>query len=326
VCFRSQARKEDFVSRKPFLTVAAVGVACLFSVLGFTACSNGSSNDATIVKAAATPQFLAESADRTSAVTTGRFEMTLALSGLPDMPSGLTFTGSGAFDAAAKRSEFSLDMSSILKAAAESGDDSGAAFLGDGKIEVIQDGDTMYMHAGFLSALLGDDSKPWIKIPADAGAADQLASGLQDATSLLGLLQDQGAKVEDKGDADVLGETMHHYHLTVSLSEAYAQAPPETRDKLEKLMDRFGMNGDAEFPMDVYVDQDGFVRRTQMSLNGETFASIGGGDGAVPSTARMDLTLDITNLGDSVDIQVPPPDQVGDGGRIGAMLKDAAGS
>ena len=68
------------MSRKPLLTFVALPAAAVFAALGVTACGNDSatsaSNDTVVVQAAATPQFLTESADRTAALDSGRYEMT----------------------------------------------------------------------------------------------------------------------------------------------------------------------------------------------------------------------------------------------------------
>ncbi len=156
------------MSRKPFLTFVAIPAASVLAVLGITACGNGSSDDATVVQAAATPQFLNESADRTAAVESGRFEMSVDVPASSQVPSGFSIKGSGAFDLANKKSDTTIDLGGLIEAAKAGDDAESLALLGDGKFEIITDDASVYVHAGFLSAFLGgDDAKPWVKLPAN---------------------------------------------------------------------------------------------------------------------------------------------------------------
>lgn len=321
------------MSRKPLLTFVALPVAAVFAALGFTACgndsTNGASSDTVVVQAAATPQFLTESADRTAALESGRYEVTIDIPASSDVPKPFSITGSGAFDLANKRSQMSFDLGGLIDAAtADAGSDDGLALLGDGKIEIITDGDAVYLHAAVFSAFLGgDDAKPWIKLPADQGGGevtDQLSSGLSDATSLLDLLRDNGATVTDEGQADVQGESTHHFKATISVAAALAAAPAESKAKAQAFIDQLGAKaGDAQIPVDVFVDDQGYVRRLQMTFDGDLYSSLVGGDGAPPSAGGMAFTLDFLDLGQSVDIQPPPADQVGDASGLAKMFENA---
>ena len=316
------------MSRKPLLTLVALPAASVLAALGITACGNGSSDDAIVVRAAATPQFLTESADRTAAIESGRYEMTIDIPASSDVPKPFSIKGSGAFDLANQRSQMSFDLGGLIDAAKASESTDSLALLGDGKFEVITDGDAVYIHAGFLSAFLGgDDAKPWIKIPADKGGGqitDQLSSGLADATSLLDLLRDNGATVTDEGQADVQGQSTHHFKATISVAAALAAAPAESKAKAQAFIDQLGAKaGDAEIPVDVFVDDQGFVRRMQMTFDGDLYSSLVGGDAAPPSAGGMTFTLDFLDLGQTVDIQPPPADQVGDASGLAKMFENA---
>ncbi len=310
------------MSRKPFIALVAVSAA----LLGASACSSGGGGDVTVVEAAATPQFLAEAADRTAAVESGRYELRLAIPATEEAPSGVTITGSGAFDVANNRSSLSIDMSGLLDAASEAeveGFDPSALF-GDGTIEIVIDGDVIYVHAGFLSAFLGgDESKPWVKLPADEGTdVGELSGGMGDATALLDLLRDQGATITDEGSADINGETTQHFHATISAADALASAPAESQGKAEEFIHEFGVDpATVEIPVDVFVDGEGLVRRLEMTFDGATF---GGGLDGVESLpdGPLVLTVDFFELGESVTIDLPPADQVADGEELKQMFSD----
>ena len=314
------------MSRKPFLSLVAIPAASALAALGITACGSGSSNDATVVQAAATPQFLTESADRTATVESGRFEMSIDVPASADVPKGFSITGSGAFDLESHRSQTTIDMSGLLDAAKDTEGAEMLALFGDGKFDIITDGDAVYVNAGFLSAFLGgDDAKPWVKIPADEGdaVASDVSGGLADATALLDLLRDQGATVTDEGQADVNGQSTHHFKATISVADALAAAPADSSAKAQELIDQLGTQaGDANLPLDVFVDDQGFVRRMQMTIDGNAFATLAGPDAAEGGPQQMTFTVDFLDLGESVDIQLPPADQVSDGKDLGARFGD----
>lgn len=314
------------MSRKPFFALVAASAVLLVA----SACSSGGGGEVTLVEAAATPQFLAEAADRTAAVESGRFELTVAIPASAEAPAGLTISGSGAFDLAADRSRFSLDMSGILDAAATSDETpegfDPSAFFGDGTIEMVTDGDDVYVNAGFLSAFLGGgDGKPWVKLSADEGAevTGDLSGGMGDATALLDLLRDSGATVTDEGSVDIDGDATRHFHATISAAEALASAPAEDKGKAEAFIQELGVDpATVELPMDVYVDGEGRVRRLEMSFDGATFAGLDGTE-ALPDGPIV-FTLDFLELGESVTIDLPPADQVADGDALKQMFEDGA--
>ena len=317
------------MSRKPFLTFVALPAASVLAALGVTACSNGSSDGATVVQAAATPQFLSESADRTAAVESGRFEMSVDVPASTQVPSGFSIKGSGAFDLANKRSDTTIDLGGLIEAAKSGDDAESLALLGDGKFEIITDDTSVYVHAGFLSAFLGgDDAKPWVKLPADdksVSMTNDLSGGLADATALLDLLRDNGATVTDEGQADVQGQATHHFNATITVADALAAAPEASRERAHAFIDQLGADaGNVKIPIDVFVDDQGLVRRMQMTFDGDVFKSLAGADAqAAAAQGQITFTIDFLDLGQSVDIQLPPADQVGDASGLAKMFQDA---
>jgi hypothetical protein len=318
------------VSRKPFLTFVAIPAASVLAVLGVTACGNGSSDDATVVQAAATPQFLNESADRTAAVESGRFEMSVDVPASSQVPSGFSIEGSGAFDLANKKSDTTIDLGGLIDAAKAGENAESLALLGDGKFEIITDDASVYVKAGFLSAFLGgDNAKPWIKLPANdksASVTNDLSGGLADATALLDLLRDKGATVTDQGQADVNGQSTHHFNATITVADALAAAPQASRERAHAFIDQLGAaEGNVKIPIDVFVDDQGLIRRMQMTFDGDVFKSLGGTDPqAAAAQGPITFTIDFLDLGQSVDIQLPPADQVGDASGFAKMFQDSA--
>ena len=245
-----------------------------------------------------------------------------------EVPSGFSIKGSGAFDLASKRSDTTIDLSGLIEAAKSSDSIDMLGLFGDGKFEIITDNDAVYLHAGFLSALLGgDEKKPWVKLPADKSTqvTNDLSGGLADATALLDLLRDKGATVTDEGEADVQGQTTHHYQATISVADALAAAPESSRGKAHAFIDQLGAEAsNVKLPIDVFVDDQGLVRRMQMTFDGDVLKQLASADPkAATDQGTATFTLDLLDLGKSVDIQLPPADQVGDAKDLTNMFQNA---
>jgi hypothetical protein len=63
----------------------------------------------------------------------------------------------------------------------------------------------------------------------------------------------------------------------------------------------------------------------QMTIDGNAFATLAGPDAAEGGPQQMTFTVDFLDLGESVDIQLPPADQVTDGKDLGAKFGDLGG-
>ncbi len=109
---------------------------------------------------------------------------------------------------------------------------------------MITDGDVVYVHAGFLSAFLGgDDAKPWVKIPADQGdavATDAERRPRRRHRAPRPAAATKGATVTDEGQADVNGESTHHFKATISVADALAAAPADSSAKAQGFIDELG--------------------------------------------------------------------------------------
>ena len=110
-----------------------------------------------------------------------------------------------------------------------------------------------------------------------------MSGGLADATALLDLLRDKGATVTDEGQADVNGQSTHHLKATIiGRRRARRGTGRAASAKAQELIDQLGTARPAtsELPLDVFVDDQGFVRRMQMTIDGDVFASLAGADAA----------------------------------------------
>lgn len=100
------------------------------------------------------------------------------------------------------------------------------------------------------------------------------------------------------GSEKIRGENTTHLRGTVDLSdEAIAKASAKMRENLRQSQATFGKDG---YPIDVWLDDDGRVRRVQFPMSGGAMAMAG------PTT----VTMDLYGYGEDPEIDVPGPDEV----------------
>jgi hypothetical protein len=213
---------------------ALVAVVAAVALVG---CGSGgnvleaSSGAAAAVRPAATPAFLAESAQRTVALRTGKVDVQVtAAEG--------TVTLSGQFDTSAPSASATLHTEGMNE-----------GLLGDIDAEVVFDDGVVYVKPDGLLALLGAAADtPWLSFDVgDAGGfAEGWPGGIElpdvDPATLLDDLQAEGIQVTEVGREDVRGVATTHYAVTPS---------PDGTSPFE--------GGTA----DVWIDDDGLVRRVE---------------------------------------------------------------
>ena len=100
---------------------------------------------------------------------------------MPGIDKKLAFGAEGGFDTPAKRSQMSVDLSSVAELMKSFGSSLGGTVTGDlgspedWKLEVIQDGDIAYVHFPLLAKQL-PGGKTWIKGDAKSSRAPTPAS------------------------------------------------------------------------------------------------------------------------------------------------------
>jgi hypothetical protein len=123
-------------------------------------------------------------------------------------------------------------------------------------------------------------------------------SGAADPAAFLQQLRGVSGDVADLGPHDVRGVATTHFSTAFSVREALAAAPTEQAEAMEQLY--AGMPDsflDAEQTMDVFVDDDGLVRRMQIESPGVTVSGV-----TVPSSTAI---LDYFDFGAEVSIEAP---------------------
>jgi hypothetical protein len=275
-----------------------------------TACGGGLGGagiaDRQKVSVVATPEALVQAASQTAAAHTGRFEMTIATS-VAGHDAHLDATG--AFDADQHLYSLSMDFSSLLSSLGGTGGSDGSSDLGGmfsslfkSPLEIVATSDTIYIKFPFIAQLLGAGTE-WISVESDkAPTASSLDSA--DPTAFLDFVRGAGGQVTTVGREQVRGVDTTHMQATITLSGALDQAPAAERDEVQKAIDELGPEAknllDTPLPIDVFIDDNGMVRRIGMTID------LGNRAGSVA------VTVDFFDFGADVGIAVPPADQVTD--------------
>ncbi len=219
---------------------------------------------------------------------TASFETTMEVS-----LEGETFevVGTGAYDADNQRMTMEMDLGSALGGLGAAGE--GAP---DEPMQMVVDGSTVYLRAPLFELLGGEDT--WLSLSAEdlGGTASDLGlgSGSYDPSKILDSLRGVTGEPEAVGTESVRGVETTRYTADLDLAEAVDAAPEDQREMIEAQLDQLG---ETSISVDVWVDDDGLVRRMQLDMGG----MLGG-------TAT--LTIELFDYGQPVDIEVPSPDDV----------------
>jgi hypothetical protein len=216
-----------------------------------------------------------------------------------------SLTANGAFDG--DRGEMEMDMSDLLRS-------SGAPTGIDSTMKAIylkEDGDpVMYMRFGFLAGML-PAGKSWMRIDLQkAGKGlgidfNQLMGGAtQNPTSSLDLLRSSG-DFSEVGKETIDGVDTTHYHGIVDLQKA-SGASGLSSATIQRLL---AMGAPSQYPMDVWVDDAGLIRRFMSSYD----QSFGG------KSVSLEMTMDMSDYGTPVDVTAPPSDEVFDATELAAQ-------
>lgn len=213
------------------------------------------------------------------------------------------FTGEGAFDFAARTGMLTLDLGSLLAGTT---------------LEARLIGDLAYVGVPPVAAgLLG--GKKFLRIDLAAlgaqNAAFQGLAGSTDPTS--GVVALRGAKdVTKVGAEDVRGEATTHYRGTLDLGVAKAEASGDAAASIDELKT---LLSSEEVPFDVWIDGDGRVRRTSMSVDLAASAQ------TQNKPVQTKVVTELYDFGTEVSVTAPPDAEVADGNSFLAGIAGGIG-
>lgn len=240
---------------------------------------------------------LAQAAARTAAAETARLslEMHTEIGAEGGSRMDYTMVMDGALDFTADRAHLTMDM---------------PFFPGAGSMEMISDGSTVYVR---LPDEFGgaDNERTWVRTDTGESVSMVQAFGFlgagtggdpRDILSALGAVE---GSVTELGPEEIRGTSTLGYEADVAFAELWGDHP-EAAAQLTDLV----------VPLSVWLDDEGRVRRLTYTIDLGDLAQAGAmGDhdqGGMMPSGTMTTTLDLYDLGEPVDIALPPEDQVTD--------------
>jgi len=232
------------------------------------------------VAAPTTLDALASSATKSASASTGRFTFSMDMS-MPGFAEGLRFDGEGSWDSKVGKTQMSLDLSAIVDmmkgmAGSLGGDASAAGLDGeDFKLQVVLDGLVMYMRIPFLADKL-PGGKEWVKIDLRDAAAqvpgldlDQLMQFANNGPqTTLEYLKAVSGSIDTVGAETVRGTPTTRYRTSIDVAKLTNVVPEGQREALGSMMDALvEQTGLASIPVDVWVGEDGLVRKLLMTMS-----------------------------------------------------------
>ena len=203
----------------------------------------------------------------------------------------VAFTGAGAFDAAAQRGTFDLEVPAA-----------------GGRIEQRIVDDMIYLSLPQEPGVFYS-----LKLSDVAGTA---LGGSTDPTAGFQSLKAASDDVEEVGTETIRDVETTHYTGTFDVAEAIEQAQGPTKSVLESTL---GTAGLESVPFEVYLDDEGRVRRFVQTLELPASEQTQG----QPLTSRT--SVDVFDFGTTVEVEPPPADKVKDGAPLLQALQGAAG-
>jgi hypothetical protein len=200
----------------------------------------------------------------------------------------MDMSGTGAFDAEKKQGQVSYTMNLAGQ---------------DIDMEMVFAFPVIYMHfPAEMGPLPG--GKTWVKMDLEkfgrqAGLdfGELMQAGQSDPSQGLDYLRGV-TDVQAVGDEDVRGVPTTHYTGVVDLRSLGAENP-ELKAQLDQLVERSGI---SRVPVEVWIDDNGFVRRMKQTLEGQSSGL----------QMNMTMTTDLYDFGTDVSVEAPPADEVVD--------------
>ncbi len=222
--------------------------------------------------------YAKQAAAATSDMRTARFKLTTSGSG--HLGSALDISATGAYDLDAEATQLDVDLGS----------------LGGHEEMVVVDGKA-YLK---LPAGLGSTTdKPWLALDAPTSKLGSNPLGTMDPKAMLDELKSITGDLTVVGHETIDGVDTTHYHGTIDPSKA----PGATQGAAPKLF------GSITMPVDVWIDDQGLLRRQQLSITAPA-GSADSGASSLLGGFGLTLTIEFTDLGAPVTITAPPADQV----------------
>jgi hypothetical protein len=254
-------------------------VTAFVACLALVCCSSNGADGAEVVRNAP---------DKTIDAGSARTTLTLSFTS-GDNPT--TIRGEGVFDLRTRIGGVSVDLGAL-----------GGALAG-APVDAVVGAQGLFVK---LPPGQNSGGPPWLKLDLatlsqqaglNLGSLAQLQQS--DPTQALSYLKGALDDVDEVGEETQRGEETTHYRGTIDLRKASASLPPDSQRGIE---DAIASLGTSRLPVDVWVDDEGRIRKMRFSADP---------DGAGPNSAGT-VEIELYDFGTTADVQVPPADQVTD--------------
>lgn len=232
---------------------------------------------------------VAEAAERTRQEGSAKVEMTMSSRGTGSEAFAMTGKGSGVFN----NNDGSGRMDFTIEVDGEEAD-----------FESVFVMPVMYMRSSVFAGEL-PDGKSWMKIDLvragkELGIDMNALTGSRPMDSLASLESTSG-EVEEMDVEAVRGVPATHYRAEIDFEKAAAEGPKEFRESMSRLVELTGM---STVPVDVWIDDEGLVRRFTQTWN----QKLPGESGRM----QTEMTMELHDFGPRIDVEAPPEDEVFD--------------
>jgi hypothetical protein len=258
---------------------AAVATAVAALLVLLAACSGGGDGgDAA--------ETVRQSPERTAAAGSARVGLSITFSSAGNQG---VVSGDGLVDLTNSRGAVTLDLGGL------------GGTLISGPVDTVLAREGLFVK---LPPSLLAGSKPWVKIDLSAvagaagvnlGSVGQLQS--VDPSQVLHFLKGAADSVKKVGEEQVRDVETTHYRGNLDLNKAAADAPPEVQEAIRQAISGLGT---STIPANVWIDDEGRMRRLRLQTAGESGAPAG------------TLEFELYDFGVTADVQLPPADQVTD--------------
>jgi hypothetical protein len=210
----------------------------------------------------------------------------------------------GDFNNVTERSSLVLDLSSLARSLGDTGASS-QLFTGQEVSDSSAASSTFYLNVPFYSQSI-PAAKAWLKFNFATLGHDQGVGLLEiaelnstDPRGQLDVLENASAKFVNLGQDDINGTFATHYQGQIDLQEVLGKLNGPAKLEIESLLR--DSNG-TTVPYDVWIGDDGYVRRVAMQIPGSTGSQ----------NVSLGLISDFSNYGTPVYVDLPPAGQVTD--------------
>lgn len=252
---------------------------------------------------------------RSAEITSGRMEGLIEISALEEQVAfDISIPFGGEFDSASGNSSFVMDLSAMAGMAEASGEEIPAEFAGmfdEMEVRVV-DG-VSYIKFPLFGMLFGAPTE-WISAPEEEGASitdDFTFAQPDNPAQMLEQFEAADAEVTEVGREIVNGVDTTHYLVVFDAATMLAEATPEERAEMLAA----GPIPDGEFPMDLWITDDGVVVRYIMDIDGSMVDA--------PDSEqfqRMVMTFNLLDFNQPVTIVAPDPADVTEIETLGAGM------